>query len=228
MPCEPYACELVAVSFPARFAEDLEWIEVRVGRPSCGPNGRRRGLYAERAIPRGGAVFDTVAITAPTTRAVHSSRPNAARASNRIGLFALRAINEGEEITEDYCLLPLFAGPAAPLWARLFAATPDKYWALLRRHGFLPLSEAVMRWCDEDLPFMRGGSAPSLPVPNEDHQSFLAAAAVTQFENERVRRERRAARRRAIVESTVLVVGGVLLLALAQYGDSLRAFFFKP
>lgn len=63
----------------------------------------------------------------------HSDLPNTARAANRCGLFALRDIAPGEEVTEDYRFLPYFEQAIPRLPNPLFAATPEDYRRLLAR-----------------------------------------------------------------------------------------------
>ena len=59
------------------------------------------GSVAVRRIPRGAAIMVREPLSGhfPVN---HSETPNAGRAINRAGLFALRDIAAGEEMTEDY------------------------------------------------------------------------------------------------------------------------------
>lgn len=66
----------------------------------------------------------------------HSPRPNTARAINRAGLFALRDIQSGEEITEDYRFLPYFGQRIPPLPEPLRLCSVPEYIYLLQQHGF--------------------------------------------------------------------------------------------
>jgi hypothetical protein len=89
------------------------------------------GSFAVAPIFRGGPILvrEPLSGNFPVN---HSDWPNAARASNRAGLFALRDIQPGEEITEDYRFLPFF-GQAIPLLPRQIApATQEEYDALVR------------------------------------------------------------------------------------------------
>lgn len=94
------------------------------------------GCFAVRQISRGAAVQVGMPLHGnfPVN---HSERPNVGRARNRAGLFALRQIEAGEEIMEDYRFLPYF-GQAIPVLPRaLRQGTVREYGGLLRGKGFV-------------------------------------------------------------------------------------------
>ncbi len=221
--CRPSGVD--AVWFNGTPTAEAEWFEVRLGQANC--ERRRTGqIVAVRRIPTGAAILSLVDAGALLCHGGHSRYPNAARASNRSGLFALREIPEGENITEDFRLMPLLLREGVPLWARIFAVGVDHYWRLLRLHGFLPLAEAVANRAHGRTDPVR---AASFPVNNSESASFTSpsvADAVIRHEVQRAQRERRMARIRAVVESALLIVGGVLLLSLVCHVDSLRGFLF--
>lgn len=95
-----------------------------------------RGSFATRLILRGEPVLVLEAARGnfPVN---HSDRPNTARAVNRAGLFALRNIAPGEEITEDYRFLPYFEQRIPDLPETILTATPEEYAAMIRAHRFL-------------------------------------------------------------------------------------------
>ncbi len=100
-----------------------------------------RGSFATQLIRRGEAVLvrEPVRGNFPVN---HSATPNAGRAANRAGLFALRDIAPGEEVTEDYRFLPYFEQRIPELPDQLTVATPAEYARLLRAHRFLVESRA--------------------------------------------------------------------------------------
>jgi hypothetical protein len=90
------------------------------------------GSFATRLIRLGEPVF----VRQPRSGNFpvnHSDRPNTARAANRCGLFALRDIAPGEEVTEDYRYLPYFEQAIPALPQRLIQATPEDYRRLLAK-----------------------------------------------------------------------------------------------
>jgi hypothetical protein len=93
------------------------------------------GSFAVRRIPRGAAVMvrEPLSGNFPVN---HSDTPNTARAINRAGLFALRDIAAGEEITEDYRFLPYFEQAIPITGLPLVRATPEEYHRFLARRGF--------------------------------------------------------------------------------------------
>lgn len=93
------------------------------------------GSFAKRRIARGAAILvrEPPSGNFPVN---HSDTPNAARALNRAGLFALRDIPAGEEITEDYRFLPFFAQAIPLVPERLVHAAPLAYARLIERQGF--------------------------------------------------------------------------------------------
>jgi hypothetical protein len=95
-----------------------------------------RGSFATRLILKGEPVLvlEGARGNFPVN---HSERPNTARAANRAGLFALRDISPGEEITEDYRFLPYFEQRIPDLPQTIVAATPEEYAAMIRAHRFL-------------------------------------------------------------------------------------------
>jgi hypothetical protein len=96
------------------------------------------GSFAIRPIPRGGPIMvrEPLSGNFPVN---HSDQPNAARASNRAGLFALRDIAAGEEITEDYRFLPFFEQAIPLIPQKLVQATAEEYQRFLQQSGFAPL-----------------------------------------------------------------------------------------
>ena len=93
------------------------------------------GSFAARRIPKGAAVMvrEPLAGNFPVN---HSDTPNAARAKNRAGLFALRDIAAGEEITEDYRFLPFFEQAIPFIGQQLVQATPEEYHQFVIAHEF--------------------------------------------------------------------------------------------
>jgi hypothetical protein len=93
------------------------------------------GSFAVRRIPRGAAIMvrEPLSGNFPVN---HSDAPNAGRAINRAGLFALRDIAAGEEITEDYRFLPYFEQAIPVTGLPLVRATPEEYHRFLAVRGF--------------------------------------------------------------------------------------------
>ena len=93
------------------------------------------GSFAARRIPKGAAIMvrEPLAGNFPVN---HSDTPNAGRAKNRAGLFALRDIASGEEITEDYRFLPYFEQAIPFIGQQLVSATPEEYAQFIVTHGF--------------------------------------------------------------------------------------------
>ena len=103
-------------------------------RLGCSPI-QGKGSFATRQISRGEPVLvlEGARGNFPVN---HSDRPNTARAVNRAGLFALRDILPGEEITEDYRFLPYFEQRIPELPNQLVIATVEEYERLIRGHRF--------------------------------------------------------------------------------------------
>jgi SET domain-containing protein len=95
-----------------------------------------RGSFAARPIRRGEPVMvrERARGNYPVN---HSDMPNTARAANRAGLFALRDIAQGEEITEDYRFLPFFEQRIPELPEKLLPGTAEEYARLLQAHEFV-------------------------------------------------------------------------------------------
>ena len=94
------------------------------------------GSFAVRTIHRGEALLvrEPLSGNFPVN---HSDSPNAGRAANRAGLFALREIAKGEEITEDYRFLPFFRQAIPDVGRQIVAATTGEYRAFISEYGFL-------------------------------------------------------------------------------------------
>jgi hypothetical protein len=118
-------------------ARDARRWRLRERNTGLGPSSiQGRGSFATRQILRGEPVLvrEGARGNFPVN---HSIQPNTARAANRAGLFALRDIEPGEEITEDYRFLPYFEQAIPDLPQTIVAATPEEYARLLRAHRFL-------------------------------------------------------------------------------------------